>query len=315
MTITPVSVFTYNRPTHTQWILESLAVCHRLDECQVFLFSDGAKTPDQEQAVRATRAVLHEWKDRLRAQVIEQTVNLGLARSIVGGVTELCETYGRVIVVEDDLVLHPAFIDYMLSALDRYENEEKVAQISGYMFPVKNPKKPDVLFLPLTTTWGWATWLRAWKDVDWQAINVINELQDQNLRKRFDLDGAFPYTQMLLDRLNQINQSWGVLFRWHTFRKGDLTLYPRRTLVFNSGMDGSGYHTHSPVLGFNPHRMTLSKDFFSVNEIQWPSHLVIDLIAYQRIRQYLKGLSKPNLKKRLLRRFLQLKQHLKRRSL
>ena len=158
MSVTPVALFTYNRPEHTTRAFQSLENCSRLAECSLHVYCDGPKSGADEKSVAATRAVVRKQAERLGATVIERDSNLGLARSLVGGVTALCEQFGRVIVVEDDLVLHPSFVDYMLQALDRYAHEPNAYQISGYMFPVTQPSKPDAFFLPLITTWGWATW-------------------------------------------------------------------------------------------------------------------------------------------------------------
>ena len=198
---TPIALFTYNRPEHTTRLFDSLARNDRLDECQLYVYCDGAKKPEHAAGVEANRHVVKQWAERLGATVIERSENLGLARSIVTGVTELCTQYGRVIVLEDDLILSPDFLTYMLNALHRYQDEPTVYQISGYMFPVKHPAKPDAFFLPLTTTWGWATWDRAWRSFDWQASGAQERLADPDFRRRFDLNGSYPYSVLLEQRL------------------------------------------------------------------------------------------------------------------
>lgn len=241
--VTPVAVFAYNRPEHVAAALDSLARCARLAECRVHVFCDGPKGPEGAAAVEATRRVVRERVRGLGAEVIERDANLGLARSIVTAVTDLCDRYGRVIVVEDDFVLAPDFLDYMLRALDRYEGAENVFQVSGFMFPVAHPDTPDAFFLPLATTWGWATWARAWKAFDWNAAGAAEALRDPETRARFDLGGAYPYAAMLEDRLGGRNDSWGILWWWAVFQAGGLVLHPRRSLVWVGGMDGTGTHS------------------------------------------------------------------------
>lgn len=104
------------------------------------------------------------------ATIIEAEANRGLANSIIAGVTKLCDEYGRVIVLEDDLVVSPVFLTYMNAALDKYEDVEDVMQVSGYIFPVTAfENNTEAMFLPFTTSWGWATWGRAWKYFDPEA--------------------------------------------------------------------------------------------------------------------------------------------------
>ena len=127
---TPIAIFAYKRPRHLRQLLDLMLQCERLDECQVHIFCDGAKKPEDAENVRATREVARETAYRLKdTRLIEREENLGLARSIVSGVTELCEQYGRVIVLEDDFILHPFVFDFMLQSLDRYADEEQVAQV------------------------------------------------------------------------------------------------------------------------------------------------------------------------------------------
>jgi len=190
--VTPVALFIYNRPAHTKLVLDSLSRCRRLDECLLRIYCDGPKRPEDSTAVGEARQVAREWAARLHAEVIERETNLGLAQSVISGVSELCASYGRVIVVEDDFILSPSFLDYMLLALDRYADEPKVYQISGYMYPIQHATKPDAFFLPLTTTWGWATWARAWQIFDGNAGDAGNLLRDPEVRRRFNLDDAIP---------------------------------------------------------------------------------------------------------------------------
>lgn len=307
---TPLAIFTYNRPAHTRQMLESIAVCRRQDECRIFLFSDGPKTSEQEQVVQATRAVLREGMDRLGAQLIEQPVNLGLARSIVEGVTELCDEFGRVIVLEDDMIVSPRFLDYMITALDRYQDDDRVSQVSGYMHPVDHPAHPDAFFLPLTTTWGWSTWKRAWELFRWDVKEASVDLQDQAFRLAFDLDGAYPYSRMLEDCLAGRNDSWGIRWWWSVFKAGSVVLHPRHSLVWVGGFDGTGTHA-----GVNTNMMSRSaQDVISFpwkETFAFPPTTAVDWPARERIKKYLRVGAAPDARRGLKARLTNfLKDHL-----
>lgn len=289
---TPIALFTYNRPQHTQLVLETLAACARLDECQLYIYCDGAKSEQQAAGVAASRQVVHEWAPRLNAEVRERNENLGLARSIVGGVTELCSEYGRVIVLEDDFALSPDFVDYMLQGLDLYEQVPEVYQISGYMFPVAHPSAPDAFFLPLTTTWGWATWERAWRSFDWQATGSSELFSNLGTRWSFDLDGSYPYSSMLAQRLAGLNDSWGILWWWAVFNKRGLVVHPRESLVWVGGFDGSGTHcgdaidaNQQPAANFGQPRLPAS--------FKLPQELQADEAAMARITEFLRRRQSP----------------------
>lgn len=299
---TPIALFTYNRPHHARQAIESLSRCKRFKECKLFIYCDGPNLPDQIKNVIATRQVVKSFAKKLDADIIIQEKNIGLAHSIVYGVTDLCNRFGRVIVIEDDLLVSPSFIDYMLQALDRYQDEDNVYQISGFMFPVDCPKHKDAFFLPFTTTWGWATWDRAWKKFDWNATGYQKIFSDKNVRKRFDLDGSYPYYDMLVDRFSGKNDSWGILWWYAVFSVWGLVLYPGRTLVCNKGFDGTGTHCKNSIV-----RIESSKniEFYPYHEDQvivFPEIIAVDKQNYDRIKKYLQ-LTKGNLIQTILRIF------------
>ena len=284
---TPIAVFAYNRPQHLRRALVSLANCARLDECRLYLFCDGPKDASQLQAVKATRGVVEEWAPRLGAAVVEKLENLGLARSITAGVTELCAQYGRVIIVEDDLVVHPSFVNYMLTALDLYEDVPQVFQISGFMYPIECLTDLDALFLPLTTTWGWATWQRAWSVYDPDVPGAREQLARPAVRRRFNLDDAYPYAEMLEDMLAGKNDSWGIAFWWAVFQAQGVVLYPRCSLVWQGGTDASGTHGDAPSV--------LCPDWRDVMETRWrdswrfPPDVLANQIALDCVKELLRS--------------------------
>ena len=153
MTLSPIALFVYNRPHHTRKTLESLMANAELSDSPLYVFCDGAKRKKDIPLVQATRELIRSY-ELDNATIIEREENMGLANSIITGVTELCNKYGRVIVVEDDLYLSPYFLKYMNTALDTYEEYDAVMHISGYLFPVRG-QLPDTFFYRATSCWGW----------------------------------------------------------------------------------------------------------------------------------------------------------------
>lgn len=239
---TPVAFFAYNRPEHADRALRSLSTCRRFNECDLFLFADGPKNDEAKQKVEATRELLRHWAERLDANLVERPVNLGLARSIHAGVSELCDRYGRVVVVEDDLVLGADFLDFMIAALDRYGDDPTVMQLGGYTLSPPERVSDDAFLLPVTTTWGWATWRRSWKYFSWEPEGLEQARGDAEWQRLFDLNGPGFYTNMLEDRLAGRNDSWGILWWYAVSRRRGLVVYPAQSLVWNGGFDGSGVH-------------------------------------------------------------------------
>ena len=171
--------------------------------------------------------------------------NRGLAQSIINGVSLVLKRHGRAIILEDDLVTLPSFLSYMNFALNRYEKSEQVMQISGYMFPVEYETEYDAAFLTFGASWGWATWERAWQHFDEQATGWERLLADAELRNRFDLEGTYNYSQLLVAQMHGKIDSWALRWYWSMFCRNGFILYPAISFVQNIGFDGSGTHCSS----------------------------------------------------------------------
>lgn len=236
-----VALFAYNRPWHLSKTLESLAANHLAADVLLTIYCDGPKQASDFSAVESVRKIAKSCRLGKNVTVVERSENLGLAQSIITGVSEQCEKYGHVIVLEDDLLLSPYFLNYMKEALIRYENEEKVISIHGYCYPVTEPL-PETFFLKGADCWGWATWKRAWALFEPSAEKLLSQLKEKNLEKSFNMQNSTDYMGMLRDCALGKNQSWAIRWRASAFVNDKLTLYPGKSLVQNIGFDNSGTH-------------------------------------------------------------------------
>lgn len=240
----PVVLFVYNRLDHTERVLDTLAKNLLARETDLFIFSDAAKSEKGKKAVEEVRKCIHEekWKSFFKnIEITEAEKNKGLAASIIGGVTEVVNKYGKVIVVEDDLILSKYFLKYMNEALDYYEMKENIWSISGYSFPMKSLKKypHDVFYSYRGCSWGWGTWANRWEKADWEVKDYDKFIQDSKWQKRFNRGGG-DLTHMLELQKNGVIDSWAI--RW-VFTQSNLnmyTIYPKCSYLENDGCDGSG---------------------------------------------------------------------------
>lgn len=240
----PIGVFVYNRLAQLRMTIASLQKNERAAESDVFIFSDGPKKSTHIQEVTTVRSFVHSISGFHSVTIIEREKNYGLANSIIEGVSTLIDQFGKVIVVEDDLVTSPYFLKYMNEALDKYESVEKVVSIHGYSYPTSRPL-PETFFLRGTDCWGWGTWKRGWELFEPDGKKLLRQLKEKNLQHRFDFDGTYDYTKMLREQITGKVNSWAV--RWHAsaFLHDRLTLFPGRSLVNNIGEGESGTHTKS----------------------------------------------------------------------
>ena len=242
----PIALFVYNRPWHTQQTIEALQKNELAEKSDLFIFSDAPKKSEAAAAVQEVRNYIKTIGGFKIVNIVERTENLGLANSIIDGVTRLCNKYGRVIVLEDDLVASPYFLGYMNTALDIYESDNSVMHVAGYMFPIRNPEKlPETFFYRASSCWGWATWKRAWNSFESDSTYLLENICARKLGYEFDIHGTGGFTAMLKNQADGLLDSWAI--RWYAsiFLKNGLCLHPAISLVNNIGHDGSGVHCGS----------------------------------------------------------------------
>lgn len=296
--LAPIVLFVYNRPEHTRRTLAALAANPLAIDSDLIIYADGPKKPEHAPSVGQAREVARSASGFKSVRLIERDENQGLARSIIGGVSEVCSEYGRAIVVEDDLLVAPQFLTFLNRGLERYADEPNVFQVSGYMFPVSTQSSSDGLFLPLISCWGWGTWQRAWCHFDPSAVGYVQLEHDPELRARFNLEGHYDYFGMLRDQIEGKIDSWGVRWLLSVFLQGGLVLYPPSSLVQNIGVDGTG--THGAGTASLQDNLRIDPDLSRDYE-RWPSGVESDTVALDHVKRLLSG-SRSHPLVRLIRR-------------
>lgn len=244
MLYAPIIVFVYNRPEHTRRTLKLLSQNYLASESDVFIFADGAKenaSEDNLKKLNDTRKVIREEYDFKSVTITEAEKNKGLAPSVIAGVTDIVNRFGKCIVVEDDLDTSPYFLQYMNDALEVYKDTENVACIHGYVEP-HTKQLPETFFLKGADCWGWATWKRAWDKFNPNGQELLDEIHHRKCERHFNFNNTYDYVGMLEDQIAGKNSSWAIRWLASAYLNGMYCLYPNETLVLNVGFDGSGTH-------------------------------------------------------------------------
>lgn len=241
-TFAPIALFVYNRPQHTSRTLKFLSQNELAAESRLFIFSDGAKSQEEVQNVAEVRELLKNISGFKSVEVIERKENMGLANSIIAGVGRLVKDYKQVIVFEDDLITSPHTLTYFNEALNKYRDTTQVMHIGAYMYNLKNIQLPETFFYRAATSWGWATWDRAWQHFE-PNIDTLMAQFDAKKKKAFSIEHHMNFWKQMEDFKKGKNNSWAI--RWYAsiFLKGGLTLNPAQSMVNNIGHDGSGVHS------------------------------------------------------------------------
>lgn len=243
----PIILFVYNRPEHTRLTLEALKNNLLADQSELFIYSDASRDDNDRPAVEIVRKEIQAIEGFAKITICLRERNWGLANNIIDGVSELVKKYGRVIVMEDDLIVSPYFLKFMNDALECYKDEPKIGHIHACYF-FKNDLLPDTFLTKFVGSWGWATWDRAWKLFNADGAALLNELQQKKLSSEFDINNSYGFTRMLRKQVKGLNQSWAI--RWYAslFLHDCYSLNAGKTLVQNIGLDGSGTNCGSGLI-------------------------------------------------------------------
>jgi hypothetical protein len=276
--LAPIALFVYNRPEHTRRTLSYLQKNLLADESRLYIFSDAAKTDADKAKVEEVRSIAKEAGGFKSVKIINRKENLGLANSIISGVTQLVNEYGKVIVFEDDLLSSPHTLQYFNEALSRYTKEEKVMHIGAYMYNLADKTLPETFFYRAATSWGWATWARAWQHFEPDVDQLIAQFDTAKILK-FSIEGKMNFWKQIEQFKAGKNNSWAI--RWYAsiFLRDGLTLNPSTSLIQNIGHDGSGVHSNNE----NIYQVTIAQKAVKY----FPVEIKEDQKAYQAIRHFL----------------------------
>ncbi|MBS9903565.1 glycosyltransferase [Vibrio alginolyticus] len=236
--LAPIVLFVYNRPEHTAETLQALKNNYLACESELFIYSDAAKNDSVQNQVDKVRDLISDVSGFKKVTVIKQTKNIGLANSIISGVTEVVNKYGRVIVLEDDIVTSKYFIEFMNESLKIYRGCN-VLSISGCNYPIETKGiVNNTYFLRIPLCWGWATWSDKWSLFEKDLTQVANVTDSE--KKYINFDGAHDYFKQAELNVTKEIDTWFIFWYITSMKYRMLTLFPKKSLVKNVGHDGSG---------------------------------------------------------------------------
>jgi hypothetical protein len=289
MNLAPIVLFVYKRPDHTRQTIEALQKNELANESELFIYSDGAKNETDREKVNEVRTYIKNIDGFKSVTIIERDKNWGLANNIIDGVTKILNEYGKIIVLEDDLVTSPYFLKFMNEALEMYQKDKQVASIHGYIYPIEN--LPDTFFIKGADCWGWATWKDRWGVFERDGQKLLDELLQKKLSKEADFNNSYGFTKMLQDQVKGKNNSWAVRWYMSAFLKNMLTLYPGKSYVQNIGFDSEGTHCKTAI---NVFAVKLNTNLV-LNKIEVKE----DLESRKKIEKFFRSL-KPNVFQKLV---------------
>lgn len=264
--LSPVVLFVYNRPEHTRRTIDALRKNELADQTDLIIFSDAAKNIEEIVFVNEVRDYIETVSGFNSLRIVKRNENYGLAKSIIQGVTEIVNEYGRVIVLEDDIVTSPAFLQFMNQALHFYQNIKEVWHISGWNYPIDPKGLGDTFFWRVMNCWGWATWSDRWVHFEKNPEKLITKWTCKE-KYHFDLDGSGVFwNQIEANSTGKIN-TWAIFWYATIYERAGLCLNPSVSYVENIGHDGSGINCGYANKVSNRKFLSTKKEFYWCAEV------------------------------------------------
>lgn len=245
--LAPVVLFVYDRPWHVEQTLLALQANELAQESELIIYADGAKKDANAEQIFNIEAVskIIESNWGFKSITIHKRIeNAGLANSIIEGVTEVVNQYGKVIVLEDDMLCSKAFLNFMNASLNDFTSDTEVYQISGYQYPIASDSTDTIRFkAKQMACWGWATWSDKWNKLNTNASELLNKIGESKEQiQRFNNSNYSDFYEQLKRNHTGALFTWAV--KWHAsiFVNDGYVVYPNHSFVKNIGFDNSGLH-------------------------------------------------------------------------
>lgn len=269
MNLAPIVLFVYNRPLHAEQTLNALMQNDLAGESILYIYSDGAKeyaTPEDLLKIQEVRKLIRSKNWCKEVHIIESEKNKGLADSIIEGVTTVVNQFGKIIVLEDDLIVSPFFLHYMNDSLSRYENNVRVGQIGACNFFACNSKFPDTFFIPIPDCLGWGTWKNRWNHFVEDAGELLKLLKENNLLYRFNVYGSHDMEGLLKMQIEGKVSSWAIRWQAVCILNDWLTLYPNPSMTNHIGSSDATHSAESILPPLNDVR----QEFITIDTVEIP---------------------------------------------
>ncbi len=260
---TPVVFLIFNRPHTTQKVFAEIAAAK---PPKLLVVADGPRPGRQGEAEQcyAARQIVERVNWDCQVLTNYSDVNLGCKRRVSSGLDWVFETVEEVIILEDDCLPHPSFFRFCQELLERYRDDERIAQIGGVNFQFGR-KRTDYsyYFSRYAHIWGWASWRRAWRHYDvglkaWPLIRDSRWLDDMLGNSKEVRYWGHIFQAVFDEKIDTWDYQW-VFACW---LRNALSVIPSVNLVSNVGFGTEAAHTQA-------------KSIFSdipVSQITFPLH-------------------------------------------
>lgn len=259
-----VLIIFFNRPEPLKKVFESV---RQAKPRRLFLAQDGAresKRETDEAGIRACREIVSkvDWPCEVLTNYSEK--NLTCDEREFSAISWAFQYTDRLIILEDDCVPCPSFYPMCDYLLEKYKDDERIQQISGFNRLEDYHNYPyDYMISTVSAGYGWATWKRVWDEVE--KLHDLDFLDDHDY-----MDHLFDDAIRCMDKSHagyrerghyvrqrnrelQKTYSWEYAFGIQRVLSNSLVITPRKNMVQNIGTTVDSTHTNE--LELQPKRL------------------------------------------------------------
>ena len=232
-----VAVFAYNRPSHLRRVLIAL---EDLNIRNIEVFLDGPRNI-QDQICNKEILFMLKTNLKIKSNIYQNQKNIGLAKSIINGLSIMSKKFDKFIVLEDDCIPRKEFFKFTYKCLKYYENDKHIDAICGYQIPEIHEAKSKTIkayCLKNFISWGWATWSKKWN-------NYRNKSKKQKLTSK-------TLKSKIIRKIKKQSISkkniWTFDYIKYSYTENKHFIFPNKSLIKNIGFDGSGINSKATFL-------------------------------------------------------------------
>lgn len=235
----PILIINFNRPKKTRKII---SILKNLKPQKLYISIDGPRYNHKLDKVNVNKVKkvfeCLNWNCKVKKNFSKK--NLGMKLNVINSINWFFKNEKMGIILEDDCIPTISFFLFCKNLLNKYKNEKKIFQINGHNinFP---EKKNSYYFSKLNSTWGWATWKRAWVKLDLK-MNSYKKLKSTNSLEKFYKNKEISewMDEYYKKTLNKKDSLWSTYWSFTILKHNGICISPFKSLVNNIGFDGSG---------------------------------------------------------------------------
>jgi len=244
MATAPVLFLIYNRPVLTARVFETI---RKAQPRQLFIASDGAKNPEDRLKVDEARAIASAVEWDCEVKMLWRDANLGCGKAVTSAITWFFQQVEYGIILEDDCLVESSFFDYCTQLLAHYAQNHNVMVISAMSFlPLAYAPAKAYYFSNFSQIWGWATWKRAWNNLDFEMNGWEDFVQNKTIEEIIPDKKAQKFWIQYLQTYKDKNPNlWATRWWFSVWQARGLTIAPFVNLVQNIGFGQDGTNAKS----------------------------------------------------------------------